>query len=64
MTDDKMTTFTFPIAFNSGFLSAAVSDTGAGAQGFGVTPVSKSQARLYRSDSGYDGSGRFIFLGK
>lgn len=59
----QSTTFTYPIAFPSRLLSAAASDTGSGAQGFGVTPIDNRQAKIFRSAVGFDGSGRLIIIG-
>ena len=59
----KSTAFTYPIAFPKGFISAAASDTGGASQGFGVTPLDNQHANIYRSGSGYDGSGRLIIIG-
>lgn len=60
---EQSTTFTYPIAFPSRLLSAAASDTGGGAQGFGVTPIDNRQAKIFRSAVGFDGSGRLIIIG-
>lgn len=59
---EQSTTFTYPIAFPGRFLSAAASDTGGGAQGFGVTPIDNRQAKIFRSGVGFDGSGRLIII--
>ena len=61
---EQSTTFTYPIAFPSSLLSVAASDTGSGAQGFGVTPIDNRQAKTFRSGVGYDGSGRLIIIGR
>lgn len=60
----KSTAFTYPIAFPNKFISAAASDTGNAAQGFGVTPLDNQHANIFRSGSGYDGSGRLIIIGR
>lgn len=60
----KSTDFTYPIAFPKEFISAAVSDTGGAAQGFGVTPLDNQHANIFRSGSGYAGSGRLIIIGR
>lgn len=60
----KSTDFTYPIAFPKGFISAAVSDTGGAAQGFGVTPLDNQHANIFRSGSGYAGSCRLIIIGR
>ena len=60
--DKKSTAFTYPIAFPNEFISAAVSDTGGAAQGFGVTPLDNQHANIFRSGSGYAGSGRLIII--
>ena len=62
--DKQSTAFTYPIAFPTGFISAATSDTGSGAQGFGVTPLDNQHANIYRSGKGYAGSGRLIIIGR
>lgn len=51
----KSTAFIYPIAFPNEFISAAASDTGGGAQGFGVTPLDNQHANVYRSGVGYAG---------
>lgn len=61
--DSKSTNVTYPIAFKSKFISAGASDTGGASQGFGFTPITLTSGIAYRSGSGYDGSGRFIFIG-
>ena len=60
----KSTAFTYPIAFPKEFISAAASDTGGAAQGFGVTPLDNQHANIFRSGSGYAGSGRLIIIGR
>lgn len=60
----KSTAFTYPIAFPKEFISAAISDTGGAAQGFGVTPLDNQHANIFRSGSGYAGSGRLIIIGR
>ena len=60
----KSTAFTYPIAFPNEFISAAASDTGSGAQGFGVTPLDNQHANIFRSGKGYDGSARLIIIGR
>ena len=60
----KSTAFTYPIAFPKKFISAAISDTGGAAQGFGVTPLDNQHANIFRSGSGYAGSGRLIIIGR
>ena len=62
--DKKSAAFTYPIAFPNEFISAAVSDTGGAAQGFGVTPLDNQHANIFRSGSGYAGSGRLIIIGR
>ena len=61
--NEKSTAFTYPIAFPKRFISAAASDTGGGAQGFGVTPLDNQHADIFRSGSGYAGSDRLIIIG-
>lgn len=61
---EKMTKFTYPVAFPDCFLSAVAADTGGGAQGFGITPIDNVYAKAFRSGEGYDGSGRIIIVGK
>ena len=60
----KSTAFTYPIAFPKEFISAAAADTGGAAQGFGVTPLANQHANIFRSGSGYAGSGRLIIIGR
>lgn len=60
----KSTAFTYPIAFLKEFISAAAADTGGAAQGFGVTPLDNQHANIFRSGSGYAGSGRLIIIGR
>ena len=62
--DKKSTAFTYPIAFPKEFISAVAADTGGGAQGFGVTPLDNQHANIFRSGSGYAGSGRLIIIGR
>ena len=62
--DKKSADFTYPIAFTKGLVSSAASDTGGGAQGFGVSPLDNQHAIIYRSGSGYAGSGRLIIIGR
>ena len=58
------TKVTFPIAFSEGMISAVASDTGGGAQGFGIHPIDKKNADVYRSAQGYAGICRLVLIGK
>lgn len=61
---EKKIKFTYPVAFSDCLLSAAAADTGAGVQGFGITPIDNVHANAFRSGEGYAGSGRIIIVGK
>ena len=58
------TKFTFPIEFSEGMISGVAADTGGAAQGFGIHPIDKQNADVYRSGKGYDGSCRLVLIGK
>nr|DAM83065.1 MAG TPA: hypothetical protein [Caudoviricetes sp.] len=45
-------------------ISAVAADTGGGAQGFGIHPIDKKNADVYRSGKGYNGSCRLVLIGK